>query len=67
MQVLTVSLSEQLVTDLGVLCDSYKIDIATFIRMAIYHGIRNIDRGYIPVRKKKKKRKKIVLNCPMKP
>lgn len=64
MQVLTVSLSEQLVTDLGVLCDSYKIDIATFIRMAIYHGIRNIDRGYIPVRKKRKKTKKYRIKLP---
>ena len=46
----TFSLSKAVLKKLDVLHDCYNIDRATFIRMAVYHGIERIRNGYYPYR-----------------
>lgn len=46
----TFRFSEALIKELGILRKAYNIERTTFIRMAIYHGIENINNGYCPYR-----------------
>ena len=46
----TFSLSKAVLKKLDVLNDCFNIDRATFIRIAIYHGIERIRNGYYPYR-----------------
>lgn len=46
----TFSLSNAVLKKLDVFHDCYHIDKATFIRIAIYHGIERIRNGYYPYR-----------------
>lgn len=48
----TFSISKSLLIRLDVLHDSFGINRATFVRMAIYHGLEKIESGYYPYRKK---------------
>ena len=47
------TLSETLLIELEELHRCFKINKATFIRMAIYHGIEKLEQGYRPMRKKR--------------
>ena len=51
---------------IDVICDSFCMNRSTFIKMAIYHGIEKINKGYIPyrnhaIKKYSKKKYEIVL------
>ncbi len=50
----TFSISYITLDDLKEMKNFYGINKATFSRMAVYHGIKQLKSGYVPVRKKQK-------------
>lgn len=63
----TFLISNAVLKKLDIIHDCYHLDRATFIRMAIYHGIEQISNGYYPYRNhnlKKMKRQKYNISLP---
>lgn len=48
----TFVISQSLLKDLDDIHKYYKINKATFVRMAIYHGLEKLEYGYRPIRKR---------------